>query len=145
MIHSQKFDLKVSSSVMNYFDFLYMKPYCRIQAYVIGLITGYCVHLYMRQKYTLSKYWVLVGWSLAACFLLGPLYGSYHVKSTNLSAAIYNSLSRISWSIGLSLIIYLSIVDGGLVDKLLSWSLWVPLSRLTFAAYLIHPVLISSI
>ena len=134
--------IKYTLSLMNSLTSLYTKPYCRIQAYVIGLITGYYVHMYMRQNYILSKHWIFVGWSLVAWFLLGPLYGSYHVQFSNLLAATYNSLSRISWSIGLGLVIYLSIIDGGLVNKILSWSLWVPLSRLTFAAYLIHPMLI---
>ena len=30
----------------------------------------------------------------------------------------------------------------GFLTKFLSWKLWIPLSRLTYSAYLVHPILI---
>lgn len=130
-------------SIYDYFDIIYMKPYCRINAYLIGLLTGYAIHLFMKQKYTIRRSYAICGWAVAAALLLSPLYGSYHATFNDYTSALYNALSRTSWSVGLCLVLYLSIVSSGIVDKFLSWSFWVPLSRLTFSAYLIHPILIN--
>lgn len=120
-----------------------MKPYCRINAYLIGMLAGYAVHHYLLKKYPLRRHYSIACWALVASLLLSPLYASYHATFTNYSAALYNSLSRTSWSVGLAVMIYLSVSSSGVIGKFLSWSFFVPLSRLTYAAYLIHPILIN--
>jgi hypothetical protein len=58
---------------------------------------------------------------------------------------VYTALSRTVWSIGVSVIIYLSIgrgTSGGLVSSILSCRCWSALSHLSFGAYLIHPIVI---
>ena len=57
----------------------------------------------------------------------------------------YTVLSRVVWSTGVCTIMYLSIgrrASGNWVAAVLSWKCWVPLSQLSFAVYLIHPVVI---
>jgi peptidoglycan/LPS O-acetylase OafA/YrhL len=51
---------------------------------------------------------------------------------------IYQATSRIIWSIGLAGIIYSCLNSGGIINDILSWKIWIPLSRLSFSAYLVH-------
>ena len=57
---------------------------------------------------------------------------------------MYYLFSRTVFSLGIALMIYACHNGfGGIIDKFLSWSFWVPLSRLTFMVYLIHPIVIT--
>ena len=56
---------------------------------------------------------------------------------------LYESSSRIVWSLGLAYVVYACCTSrGGLIDRFLSAQVWVPLSRLTFTAYLFQFVII---
>merc|ERR1711884_483424 len=55
---------------------------------------------------------------------------------------MYNCFSKTGWSLALAWIIFSCHKGyGGVVNSFLSWKAWIPLSRLTYAAYLIHPQL----
>ena len=55
------------------------------------------------------------------------------------SRILYDSLSRILWSLAMSFIIYACVTSyGGFVNEFFSWKVWQPLSRLSFCAYLIQ-------
>ena len=55
----------------------------------------------------------------------------------------YQALSRPAWSISVSWLIFLcSINQGGIVNQILSFSIWSPLARLNYAAYLMHSIVI---
>ena len=52
---------------------------------------------------------------------------------------LYQGFSRVLWALGLSYMIYAcETSNGGIVNRVLTWKLWLPLSRLTYSAYLIH-------
>ena len=54
--------------------------------------------------------------------------------------------SRTVYSTGIALMIYACHKGfGGVINTFLSWSFWVPLSRLTFMAYLAHPIVLNLI
>merc|ERR1719273_1791402 len=55
------------------------------------------------------------------------------------TAIIYNCFQRVAWSLSLCWIIFAcSKGYGGIVNDILSWGVFAPLSRLTFFMYLIH-------
>lgn len=92
---------------------------------------------------------VLLSWLLAAFLCLAPLYGLYGywqdiyegIAMPTARSAAYVSLSRISWSLGIAILVFNCINGyGGFIDTLLSWKALIPLSRLTYCAYLIHPI-----
>ncbi|KAH3886161.1 hypothetical protein DPMN_010162 [Dreissena polymorpha] len=89
---------------------------------------------------------VLLGWLLAAICCLSVLYGNFttisgrHMPSKH-EVALYNSVHSTVWALGVAWVIYACCTgNGGFVNKLLSWSLFIPLSRLTYLVYLVHPV-----
>lgn len=59
--------------------------------------------------------------------------------STALETSLYTSLSRVGWAAALSYVIYACVHGyGGPVNWFLSLSIWQPLSRLSYAIYIVH-------
>ncbi|CAH1788359.1 unnamed protein product [Owenia fusiformis] len=126
---------------------LYMKPYCRIGAYLVGMLTGFIL-FHTHSKAKIKKVVVAAGWCLAVICCMSVLYGEYSksrengIRWSGDVEILYNTLKRPVWSIGVAWMMFACVNGyGGIVNTILSWGGWVPLSRLTFAAYLIHPTM----
>ncbi|XP_060563003.1 nose resistant to fluoxetine protein 6-like, partial [Ruditapes philippinarum] len=127
---------------------IYFKPWSRIGPYVVGIYTGYL--LYKTEcKIKFSKLINCVGWVLATCVAIAVVYGLYtpdgSTDKLNVDmSALYNATARIAWSLSVAWVI-LSCASGygGPVDAFLSWKGFAPLSRLTYCAYLLHPIVIT--
>ncbi|XP_065828520.1 nose resistant to fluoxetine protein 6-like [Oscarella lobularis] len=144
-----------------YENVVYDKFYTRASPYLIGLFLGYCLariateqhfpsnrYLTMIQKR--KRYIIPVAWCLAFFLGLVLVYGLYDYnrgyerpKSVSI---LYIAFSTFSWGLALAILVYLCHAGhGGIINGILSWSGWVPLSRLTYSAYLIHPAVLSYI
>lgn len=67
-----------------------------------------------------------------------PLWQPDH-NTTALENGIYVSMSRVAWALALSYLIYACVHGyGGPVNWFLSLSFWQPLSRLSYAIYILH-------
>ncbi|KAK3607208.1 hypothetical protein CHS0354_031705 [Potamilus streckersoni] len=123
---------------------LYIRPYCRMGPYIVGILTGYILFK-TDCKVKLSRILNLVGWLIATGVALAVLYGLYnpnneHTMSTRVSA-LYLSTARTAWCMALAWVIFSCATgNGGFINTLLSWNAYVPLGRLTYCAYLIHPI-----
>ncbi|EFN65166.1 Nose resistant to fluoxetine protein 6 [Camponotus floridanus] len=124
------------------FDKIYDKPWTRLGPYLIGMTVGY--FLFKTDcKVKMSKTTVVVGWLLSSACLLSLLYGLYEAELAPATAAAYSSLSHSAWALGLAwIVIACSTGYGGYVNKILSWPLLYPFSRVTYCAYLVHPLVI---
>ncbi|KAL0106693.1 hypothetical protein PUN28_015324 [Cardiocondyla obscurior] len=124
------------------FDKIYDKPWTRLGPYLIGMSVGY--FLFKTDcKVKMSKTTVIVGWLLSSACLLSLLYGLYEAELAPVTAAAYSSLSHSAWALGLSwIVIACSTGYGGYVNKILSWPLLYPFSRVTYCSYLVHPLVI---
>lgn len=124
---------------------IYFKPWARIGPYVVGFFTGYV--LYRTDcKVKMSKLINLAGWVIASAMAMSVLYGLFVPDgtapdfSTGVSA-LYNATSRTAWALSVAWVIFACATGyGGPVNTLLSWNGIVPLSRLTYCAYLVHPL-----
>ena len=135
----------------------YIKPYCRINPYLIGLALGYIIwkvgqwRLEGAHRRMLDIGFMIINifmWpiSFAICFgLVYGMYGSFHGHlMTEFENILYIGTSRTLWGLGLAMFVFICYSGmGGPVDSFLSWGVFVPLSRLTFTAYLIHPVVVT--
>jgi peptidoglycan/LPS O-acetylase OafA/YrhL len=96
------------------------------------------------REYRVNRYTKIFGTILAILLGLASLFTTYPDYSlpAGLSRPIlvaYQSLARTFWSIAIGWILFLcSIYQGGLVNKILSWSIWAPLARLNYSCYLVH-------
>lgn len=131
---------------------LYAKPYVRIHSYLVGFLTGYILNKYREtgikipEKYKVAV--VSLGWmvSTAVCgailFGLYPTYKHYGSLDVNV-AAFYNAVSRPLWCCAMAWIVVACVHGyGGPVNTFLSLKLWMPLSRLTYNSYLVHPLVL---
>ncbi|KAF7388052.1 hypothetical protein HZH66_010819 [Vespula vulgaris] len=124
------------------FDKIYDKPWTRLGPYLIGMSVGY--FLFKTDcKVKMSKAIVVIGWLLSSACLLSLLYGLYEAELAPVTAAAYSSLSHSAWALGLAwIIIACSTGYGGYINKILSAPVLYPFSRVTYCAYLIHPIII---
>ncbi|XP_071147457.1 O-acyltransferase like protein-like [Mytilus edulis] len=129
-----------------YWNNVYISPWCRVAAYCVGMLLG--VLLYKRPKKALKTKYALLGWSLATAMGLGLVYctySEYKEGGTEWSRdfrAAYESLGRPLWAACVAWVVFACHNgNGGVVNSLLSWKGLIPLSRLSYAAYLVHPIM----
>jgi len=135
-------------SPISFTDAVYIKPWARISPYLVGLVLGYV--LYQRYKFGVRRRArvVLYGlmWAVAAFVAMWLVYGLYFTWQHRPSPAenvLYITFSRCLWGCCLALVVLACHHDyGWVVNAFLSMKFWTPLARMTFSAYLVHPVVI---
>ena len=131
-------------------DIIYTKPYTRAAPYIVGLIAGYVFF----KKIKINIHW-FVDWLIySVIFLIGAcclfacvygLYSSFDRGGLSLAENVsYFMFSCFTWGVGLALIVF-TCHNGyaSAINSFLSMSFWVPLGRLTYTAYLVHPIVLS--
>lgn len=131
-------------------DVLYIKPWHRISPYLVGLALGYL--LYRKARFPFHRLVNLILylslWLAAAAILIPTLYGLYptwhgHIPSMA-ENILYNVLFRFAWGVGLALIVFACHNGyGWFINSFLSMKFWIPLSRLSYNAYLVHPFVLT--
>ncbi|GBM27686.1 Nose resistant to fluoxetine protein 6 [Araneus ventricosus] len=128
--------------LVDIFNMIYVKPYTRVGAYLVGLLLAYIV--YKRKQNNSGKLNTItlwIGWILASSIALACQFGLYHHKLSTVETSFYNALSRIGFSLALAWVIFVCVIgQGDAVNSILSWKALIPLSRLTYCAYLVHPI-----
>ncbi|KAK0083684.1 hypothetical protein PV325_008409 [Microctonus aethiopoides] len=129
----------------NMLDIFYYPPWMRIGPYLIGIITAYSLTR-INKKLCINKKFICLMWIVGSLCNILTLFGLFKRDISVTCMAIYVALSRSVWAIGISwLIIACYTNNGGIINKILTLNLWIPLSRLTYCAYLINPLIINSI
>ncbi|XP_046739404.1 nose resistant to fluoxetine protein 6-like isoform X2 [Diprion similis] len=129
----------------NMLDILYDPPWTRIGPYIIGVGTAYIL-IKLNKKLDVKKRTIVLGWCLGSLCNISVLFGLWERHISVLTSAFYVALSRTVWAIGIAwLIIACSTNHGGIINTILSYKVFVPLSRLTYCAYLLNPFLINSV
>ncbi|XP_055947333.1 nose resistant to fluoxetine protein 6-like [Argiope bruennichi] len=128
--------------VLDFSTIIYIKPYTRICAYLVGLLIAYIVCKRKENNSPkLNTITLWTGWALASGVALTCQFVLYHQKLSLVETAFYNALSRIGFSLGVGWVIFVCVIgQGDVVNSILSWKPLIPLSRLTYCAYLLHPV-----
>ena len=143
---------------------VYTKPQFRITPYCIGMFIA-MVWLYKSKYYPMYKYPLIItniALIKASFILLYLIFGSISAYQkrpcgymepishlcgsnwTNKSLAIYNTFSKLGWSISLGIItLILGNQQGIYMNRFLSQPLFFFFSKLTFALYLIHVIVLN--
>lgn len=124
---------------------LYVPCYTRMGPYIIGIFTGYLLYKWKcvcRIKTTVN----LILWTVALCSCAAIVYSQYNHWDSNIftlqGSAAYTALSRTAWGCVICWIVFACATgNGGWIDEVLSWKPFIPLGRLSYCAYLIHPLL----
>lgn len=89
-----------------------------------------------------KQYAKIIGWPFSASVMFAVVYGLYPGSISVSLSSVYASLAHTAWAIALAFIVVQCCTGSApIVDSLLSVRLMYPLSRLTYCAYLVHPVI----
>ncbi|XP_033118039.1 nose resistant to fluoxetine protein 6-like [Anneissia japonica] len=126
-------------------DSAYVQPWTRISPYLVGMAVGYILFKY-QGRIRMSLTMTLLGWVTATVTGLAVVYGLYGNFHDNLlskaATVVYITLCRFAWAIALAWVVFACTTGyGGPVNSLLSWSAWIPLARISYCAYLLHPII----
>ncbi|XP_046381394.2 nose resistant to fluoxetine protein 6-like [Haliotis rufescens] len=130
----------------HYWADVYIVPWTRVAAYCVGILLGYI--MFKSKKGSLSNTKALIGWILTFAVGLTLCYVTYDYRAEGKDpwprwgTSIYESFGRPLWAMCVAWIVYACHNGkGGIINNILSFSGLIPLSRLTYAAYLLHPVM----
>ena len=126
---------------LDFFEKVYITPWCRVGPFLIGMITKLVLEDYPYALSTLKKM-LGTGLSLALALLcLFLLFFSHSLPRWFL--ILYQSVCRSCWAVAIAWLIILCTADhASRLNRFLSWPLWTILARLSYAAYLIHTIII---
>jgi peptidoglycan/LPS O-acetylase OafA/YrhL len=134
-------------------DMIYDKPWSRIQTYLVGVLTCFWLNSSygkLAPSLTVSNVATVVGLVLMF-FSCAGLYwflqcpengkaGCWDVETTT----IFNGFVRIGWTVPLAMITHFcNIGVKGIItpiNAILSLPVWDPLAKMTYGAYLVHPL-----
>lgn len=129
-------------------ELLYVPTHTRATPYVIGIFLGYYLNDLRKKnkKLQLSKVKILLCWIVATGLCLSVILGNFQFFRSvddhpynRAESSAFIGLHRVAWSVGISWIIIACLYGyGGFINTILSWKLFVPLSRLTYCIFLIH-------
>ncbi|CAH0722126.1 unnamed protein product, partial [Brenthis ino] len=136
------------------FDKIYDKPWTRLGPYLVGMATGWILFK-TNLNIKMTRAWAATGWAVCAGTLLFLVFGLYRLRLGVAAAAAYSALSHSLWAAcvawvivacstghGGACLVVLWITGKGWVRALLAAPALYPLSRLTYCAYLVHPVVL---
>lgn len=112
-----------------------------IQGNIRPVIYYRCIFV---NRVLLLKTGVGLGWFLSILTFLVTVFGSLPLQAASfeesvIGSAIYESTSRVAWASALAWMVFACINGlGGPVNWFLSLSVWQPLSRMSYAIYLVH-------
>ncbi|XP_076437337.1 O-acyltransferase like protein-like [Babylonia areolata] len=150
---SYRDELSMFKNTGEYFDKIYLTPWCRVGPYAVGLLLGFILYKTPRD-YKMDRMTVMVGWVLAWAVGLTLAYINYDnlkdlahgIRWNAGQMAAFESLAKWVWAVCVGWVIFACYTGyGGFINTLLSWSAWAPLSRLTYGVYLVHLVVLSTL
>ena len=152
--------IDLAANYLDYWNVIYCKPYCRVAPYLIGIVLAY---LFLEQgdknannndfavklkRLVGHWYYRYILYFLSFWFIALPVFLPIDANKNpgkwgTAANAIYITFSRTIFTLGISFFAYPCLLGHGTpIYKFLACSFWTPFARLTFAAYLVHPIII---
>ncbi|GFQ76390.1 nose resistant to fluoxetine protein 6 [Trichonephila clavata] len=128
-----------------YLNTIYGKTHTRMAPYFVGLALGqYLWNRGISKAKSSNKMILCCGWIMTAILMWICLWVFYFSEGTLLRSSFYNSTSDLLFSFGIAWIVFVCVTEqGGFVNRLLSLKVFLPLSRLSYCAYLTNIILLT--
>ena len=113
----------------------------RGQSYVMGLMMGYILYCTKDSNIKIDGTLNIIIWQIIAFIGLALIYGPYWLPGPGPEQYnyLYRVLFKLGWSLLLSWVTFACCKGhGGIVNDFLSWSFWLPISKISFMTYLFH-------
>jgi len=124
------------------YEVIVTKPYCRIDVYLLGMITGwlYLTNAFSALKDSACKRWFLYLMGTTLMVVMFFTYFEFYNSSPKLIAfsSIYMALSKFLFVMGLLMIVYPALLGKCRGSIFLSIEFWTPLAKSTYSAYIFH-------
>jgi hypothetical protein len=140
------------------FGTLEMKPWIRAVPYLLGITLSFLYNAMGEFEGARNFRGKIVTkaavWCVAAVLLALPVFANINeivqipsegvqCRWSHKKTAAYLSFARLSWSLGIFVLVGTCLVGwGDFIGKLLSARSWAPFSRLVYGVFLVHPILI---
>lgn len=138
VIYSEVADI----SANHFFVSIYIKTHMRATSFLFGIFTGYLVHYIKEHKISFSKTTQWFMWSsslVIGCASMVSIVLFFGVQYSPISRGLYAALHRLGWSYATSWVLLACILGyAGPIRSILASTALVPLSRLTYCAYLMN-------
>uniref|UniRef100_A0A158PCW7 NRF domain-containing protein n=1 Tax=Angiostrongylus cantonensis TaxID=6313 RepID=A0A158PCW7_ANGCA len=143
--------LQIVNKLDSYWNDVYVRPYVRCGPFVTGVVIGFfLIYLTRHQKHNvleIPKKWVMLGWTLSTILGLYSVFGLFNYSRTGYISdwwkALYVVIGRPSYALAIGWITFACATqNGGPIGTFLSWKFFMPLSKITFCAYLLHPIML---
>ncbi|XP_006815119.2 nose resistant to fluoxetine protein 6-like [Saccoglossus kowalevskii] len=126
---------------------LYTKPWYRLPNYLVGIVLGYILFKLNGKKVQINKYLNIFIWCCAFAVALSIVYGVLTsvagIRISQGAAVLYITIHRLVFSVCVGWVVFACATgNGGPVNTILSWRIWLPLARMNYCAYLVHLVVI---
>ncbi|XP_044738248.1 nose resistant to fluoxetine protein 6-like [Chrysoperla carnea] len=122
---------------------LYSRPWIRIGPYLVGVITGYFI-VKIKGHLEIKKPLLVFFWIVGPLLNLYILFALVNRKIDVVYSAFYSGFHRTLWGVGLAWLTVACITNhAGIINKVLSWRGFIPLSRLSLCAYLLNPFIVT--
>ncbi|XP_065288955.1 nose resistant to fluoxetine protein 6-like [Dermacentor albipictus] len=125
-------------------ELIYFRPFTHVGAYIVGVICGYVAAQY--KNVTIRPNVEMGLWLVSLALACGVLFASFPWNQGHLPDAVTNALyggfHRLLWALAFFWPSYACATGrGGILNNMLSWNVFLPLSRLTYGIYLTHVLL----
>ncbi|CAJ0565642.1 unnamed protein product, partial [Mesorhabditis spiculigera] len=143
--------LQIVEKLDSYWKDVYVRPYCRCQPFILGILVGWLLIQLTKDKaslrYKLSKKQLALGWTISTILGLYSVFGLYNFSRTgDISlwySVMYSAFGRPAYAVAIAWASFVCATGNApYVNGFLAWKFFTPLSRITFCAYLIHPILL---
>ncbi|XP_023240696.1 nose resistant to fluoxetine protein 6-like [Centruroides sculpturatus] len=138
------FSIPDPRDVNDFLDTVGYKPYTHFASYCIGMAAGYL--LVTHNKLTIKTICQILGWAVSIILSVTIVYGTLMWNSGYMPSLpitlLYAATCRPIWTLCIAWVTIICITGhGGIINEILSWKCFVPLSRLCYLAYLLHPLM----